>query len=448
MQQTPFNAANSPTIPDDLWFQYIRAPPTTTQRFRDLRRLREVSHVFCDAVDAQLRDDQWRGSFLASGVHYCHTRLEPDVLHDHSATVRALEEYLEDSTTQEAILQRLHLLFVYQNAAMFYAMPDPATQPQIVLIGMYRAVTQSLRLHHKNLAVVRCACHVLHELPPLTAISVLSLELKEYIFATLARVMHDNAGEIEVQYCCMSSFEKVNGTAALPITVGKYNLVGMVYGALQIAQTEHHKMVCLISLDKFVGAITYSPVDTASMAAVNVPAMEGFLLAFAERARTQAGDVQHCLSTLASLNTLYPERMTQQIRTVLLAKVGLMAFMEVCKLTHAAVRVFISIVPSTWHPTVGVPGTPTAANDIIVLTVSAICRLVYSPESITVCAAAFELLCLLCQNHPGHLACAREHTALELLDERFSPQYVNDTNPYWWQQRNQFEAMLVGGIPV
>ena len=159
--------ANHSVIHEDFWRYYAGTMPATAVGIRDLQQIRGVSRGMRDVVDMQLGADDWRTSLLARGTVYCQTHLNQHLQNDQFAMAMAMQEFLEDERTQLTILTSLTTFLKTQNATMFYATPHPHQQPQIPLIGMYRAVTQSLRRHHRHLGVLRIACAVLALLPPL-----------------------------------------------------------------------------------------------------------------------------------------------------------------------------------------------------------------------------------------------------------------------------------------
>jgi len=369
---------------------------------------------------------------------------------DHGALASAMEDFLEDERSQLQILQTLGMFLITRNTAPFYSVPHPNQQMQTALIGIYRAVAQSLRWHHRNVAVIHLACTVLAKLPPLTGMSTFTKDLQKYIIETIACVAHDNPIQVQAMCNCIATLGKLGNYDGQPIMLGSHNLFDIMHRGLGYTNNIDEISKILFYMDKACTRITASAVDNARMAMVDMATLQATILRLAEESTRVpvARVVESCLSIMARLTTLYPQRMIAQTRTVTAAKMALIANMDDLHITRTVIRVIFSILPSTWDPSIGVPGTATGrttleGKDIMLLTYTALRCQTADAAGAEVCATLFQLLRLLCQNHAGHLAHAREYGMLEGLSTKFRPVAAGNEYHHWLDMHNRFEGLLL-----
>jgi len=444
---------NKTLLPNDIFAYCAHWMPANGVGFRSLRRMREVSHFTHDTVDRLLGPGDLRTRLQARGTDYCQTHLNLHIQTDHRALASAMEDFLEDEHSQLTILQSLDMFLITTNTTAFYSVPNPNQQPQTALIAIYRAVAQSLRRHHRNVAVIHLACTVLAYLPPLTGMSTFTEGLKTYIIETLACVAHDYPIQVQSMCNCIITLGKLGNYDVQPIMLGSHNLFNIMHRGLGSTNNILEIAMILFYMDKACTGITASAVDNARMAMVDMATLQATLLRLAEESTRVpvARVVESCLSIVARLTTLYPQRMIAQTRTVTAAKMALIANMDDWHITRTVIRVLLSILPGTWDPSIGVPGTATGrttleGKDIMLLTYTALRCQTADAAGAEVCATLFQLLRLLCQNHAGHLAHAREYGMLEGLSTKFRPVAAGNEYHHWLDMHNRFEAVLVANI--
>ena len=444
----PINPDNIP-IPNDILAYSANSMPANGVGFRDLRNMRGVSHFTLDIVDRLLGPGDLRTRLQARGTVYRQTLLNLHIQTDHRALASAMEDFLEDERLQLTILQSLDTFLINANARAFYSVPNPNQQPQTALIAIYRAVAQSLRRHHRDVAVMHVACAVLAHLPHLTGMSTFTDGLKTYIIETIACVAHDYPIQVQSMCYCITTVCKIGVHDVPPIMLGSHNLFNIMHRGLGNTNNIPEIAMILHYMDEACTGITASAVDNAQMAMVDMPTLQATLLRLAEESTrvSSARVVQSCLSIVARLTTLYPQRMIAQARTVTAAKMALIANMNDVHMTGTVIGVIFSIVRSTWDPSIGVPGTATArttleGKDIMLLTYTALYNQTANAAGAAVCVKLFQLLCMLCQNHAGHLVHAREYRMLQGLFTKFRPAAAGNLYHHWLDMHNRFETLL------
>jgi len=202
-------------------------------------------------------------------------------------------------------------------------------------------------------------------------------------------------------------------------------------------------------MQEVCAAITASVDDNAQMAMVDMSALQTTLLRLAEENTVVpvAIVVARCLSIVATLASLYPERIFTPTRIVAAAKMALIANMNDLLMLRTVIRVFACILASKWDPDIGVPGTATArttleAKDIMLLTYTSMRSQFVDIHGAVVCAGLFKLLRLLCQNHAGHSAHAREYSMLRELSTQFRQAAGGHGLQHWLDMQTQFENVL------
>jgi len=441
--------AHNTQFPQDIWQYYTDAMTMAADgaAYRNLRNLRGASHFTLDLVDRLLGPGDMLTRLQARGTQYCQGPLNHDIQIDHRALASAMEDFLEDEASQLTILQSLDMFLTHQNATVFYSVPNPNQQPQTALIGIYRAVAQSLRRHHENLAVLHMACRVLGQLPRLSAMSTFTALMKTYIIETLAFVVDRYPLQVHSMFYCFETLYRIHAPNERPIMMGSHNLFNILHRALYHSQNQGDISRTVLYMREVCGAITASVDHNAQMAMVDMSALQTTLLRLAEEYTVVpvAIVVARCLSVVATLASLYPQRIFTPTRIVRAAKMALIANMNDLHILRTVIRVFSSMLLIKWDPDIGAPGTATArttleAKDIMLLTYTAMRSQFVDANSAVVCAGVFELLRQLCQNHAVHLAHAREYSMLREL----STQYRQAAQGYqhWLDMQTQFENVL------
>jgi len=441
--------AHNTQFPQDIWQYYTDAMTMAADgaAYRNLRNLRGASHFTLDLVDRLLGPGDMLTRLQARGTQYCQGPLNHDIQIDHRALASAMEDFLEDEASQLTILQSLDMFLTHQNATVFYSVPNPNQQPQTALIGIYRAVAQSLRRHHENLAVLHMACRVLGQLPHLSGMSTFTALLKTYIIETLAFVVDHHPLQVHSMLYCVETLYTIHAPNDRSIMMGSHNLFTILLRGIFNSQNQEDIFSIVYHMQEACATITASVHDDAQMAMVDMPALQTTLLRLAEEntAVPVAIVAARCLSVVATLASLYPERIFTPTRIVAAAKKALIANMNDLLMLRTVIRVFSSILRIKWDPDIGVPGTATArttleANDIMLLTYTAMRSQFVDVHGAEVCAGLFKLLRQLCQNHAGHSAHAREYSMLRVLSTRF--RQAAGGYQHWLDMQTQFENVL------
>jgi len=285
--------------------------------------------------------------------------------------------------------------------------------------------------------------------------------LKTYIIETLACVVHNHPMQVQSMCYCVTTLYRISDADVTPIMLGSDNLFNILHRGLGNSHNVDDISTILYYMREACEGITASVVDNARMAMVDMSTLQATLLRLAEENTLVPVVivVERCLSIVARLTTLYPERMIARTRTVTAAKMALIANMNNLHMTRTVIHVFSSILLTTWDPSIGVPGTATArttleAKDIMLLTYTSLRCQTANAAGAAVCAALFRLLRLLCQNHAGHSAHAREYGMLEGLSTQFRHAAGGIGLQHWMDMQNQFRHVLlthpapITGTPV
>jgi len=416
MAATPF------ALPKET-VEYIMGMAEASQaQFQELRKLRNVSHLFCECADERMHHPAWNADFLRQAREFRDDLLPGGVLAVGTAPNAGLRRmlrtghfeelsagmctYLADEFTQETII-RLLLDYVNEPAKRYRNLATSA--------DMHRMVAQTLRFHTTNQNVVRNACEILG---CLFTTKTLSHEAVMYIVAILVFVIQNNMTDTAVILNCVSTIQRVMPrTGGVPfLMVGENNMLTVM---CQIMQNCSLNLTIIneatLLMRRFIEHVNIATDDT-HMRAFDVPMAEHILLHAMQRYFSHAGIQWHILSALTIFSNKYGVRLRQQQLTVDLTLKAMVSHSNADKIIVSAFENLTAVAPFC----VEAGRTSIDASLIIPLGIAALCFMQVNVQSKNKCTVFVHLLQILCRNHLANTQCAIHYNVTSLLYQKFS----------------------------
>jgi len=459
----------------------LQDPSAATYNY--LRGLRVVSTDARNRIDIRLHDDNWRASWLRRANEFCNdlpagtallpgapvnAGLERMIRNNEMADlVVGMDEFRLDATTQELCIQQLKAIldppFTHVVLQTFVVQHATYVQWARATPGLFRSIISSVRAHPMNMIIQLGGLRVMIILISSTTgpqlRPYLTLRLVDYTIATLIKNVHLNLNRPALAKVCLEVLRKLidmhTASAGVPrvhfLTSGEHTMPGFVMTLLHMLQDDDMSVFGVLWLMNELLEWARPPQYTAMLQAFDVGQAEEYILALMTSLIQKAPIQTSCLNIMHILYQIFPDRVRRPTDVLACSLQNLAAHGMNGNVRDQVINMMSTIVEELWSPTAPIRELLHGQNRPCVDDMMQV--VVHSLREADPrdpfggkcnCTTFFDVLSMLCENHPLQIARVNRTQTVQSLHQQFHMPIAQFIDRPWMQAYTRLTGILAG----
>jgi len=466
-----------------LFNNHLVSEEPSAATYNYLRGLRVISTDARNRIDIRLHDDNWRASWLRRANEFCNdlpagTALVPGAPvnaglermirnNEMADLVVGMDEFRLDATTQELCIQQLKAIldppFTHFTPQTFADQHATYIRWARATPGLFRSIVSSVRAHPMNMIIqlggLRLMIILISSTTGPQLRPYLTLRLVDYSIATLIKNVHLNLNCPALAKVCLKVLPLLidmhTVSAGVPrahfLISGEHTMPGFVMTLLHMVQDDEMAVWGVLWLIHELLEWARPPEYTAMLQAFDVGQAEEYILALMMSLIQKPPIQTSCLHVMHTLYQIFPHRVRRPTDVLACSLQNLAAHGINGNVRDNVINMMSTIVEAFWSPTAPIrellhgqirPCVGDIMEVVVVSLREADPRDPFSGKCD--CTTFFNVLSMLCENHPLQIARVNQTETVHSLHQQFHMPIAQFIDRPWMQAYTRLTGILAG----